>query len=95
MPNPKTVRSFRTSGMTKIVDIPMSKLSGSETASQGVPEDVNTTYSQRIDIGYNPDQKPSDLAAVAPINTEHRLRIPDKPTPLGNVDLGAVEGKVK
>jgi hypothetical protein len=74
MPNTKTTRSIKKSGMNKADD--------GGVAFQGFPEDFNSTYpSNEVD---------SDAAEDAPYNDKYAERLPDTIEPLGTVNLTEV-----
>jgi hypothetical protein len=75
MPNAKTTRSMKKSGMNKASD--------GGVPSQGFPKDFNSTYPENtVD---------SDIAEDAPYNPQYAERIPDTIEPLGSVNLSEVD----
>jgi len=89
MPNTKSVRSFKQSGLKKSAEPGGS----GGVASQGLKEDYNSTFpANQIDR----DRKiPSNVvdrddADSAPINREYAENLPNTVTPFGSVDIGSV-----
>ena len=86
MPN-KLVRSSQLSGMRKYTD--------GGVPSQGIPENVNSTYPDGVAY----PQKKADEQQVkvkslvddVPVNITYAEKLPSVPTPLGSVNLAPVE----
>jgi len=80
MPNYKTVRSIKASGIRKAVET---------LPESAIPESADSTYPRTVDEGYAPDTKASNLDAATPVGRNAGV-IPSSPTPFGVVDLGSV-----
>ena len=90
MPNTKTVRSFRASGVKKAA---IGENSGGIPEAP-LPENVNTTY-PIYQLETDPAKTITDAASVAPKNPQYAEKIPSTIEPLGTVDLGPVNQKAK
>jgi len=87
MPNQKTTRSFKESGLKKAVESASTANGGIEI--HGVDEKVNSTY---IPIhSFSPDPNSKNLVNEVPLNLTYAEKIPSAIEPLGSVNLGPVE----